>query len=276
MRTALYDHDTHRVVDCYKIVLPAGVLYLTNGDAAVTISPNTYQPAGITSRARSKMSTTDEVATMSLDIVPGALTTGGVGLAEAARRGALDDARVEVRRCVDPTTYGEASKGTIFVFAGIVDEVEPDSAQVSLVVKSIAALFDEPLPRRLLQPQCPFNVYDSDCGVNPASFTHTRFTASGSSATQVVLNSSSSNAVVGSWVTFTSGVLLGATRIVTAVSPAPPNGTTLTLDVPLPVAPQDGDALTVKKGCAKNRTACSGFSNLLRHGGTPEAAHEDS
>jgi hypothetical protein len=276
LRAALYNYAGQRAADCYRIALPAGTLYLTSGDAQVTITPNTYQPAGIISRARSRISSNDEVATMDLDLVPGTLQTGGVGLTEAARRGAFDDAVVEVRRVVDPATYGDSAKGTLCVFYGIVDEVEPDSEQISLVVKSVASLFQEALPRRLIQPQCPFNVYDSDCGVNPASFTHARTAAAGSSATQVVLSSASSNAIVGSWVTFTSGALAGATRIVTAVSPAAPNATTLTLDVPLPAAPQVGDGVSVKKGCAKNRTACSGFSNILRHGGLPEAVHEDS
>jgi uncharacterized phage protein (TIGR02218 family) len=159
----------------------------------------------------------------------------------------------------------------IIIFDGNVVEVEPGSTEVRVTVRSALSKLSTEIPKRLIQPQCPYSLYDTNCGVAEAAWTHARTAASGTTASVVKLSSSSTNATVGGRLTVTSGTYSGQTRTIKAVS-----GVDVTLAIPLPGAPATGAGLSVAKGCDKTRAACRGFSNIARFGGFPDTPKASS
>jgi hypothetical protein len=270
--TDLTGSDNHLAADLYWFAFASGTAYWTSGDAAISYAGNSYTPA-IIRRGSLQNSVGTEVASLEITITPGTQTVAGLGLCAAARAGYFGDVQVLVLRSMSPTTYGGVANNVIPIMNGYTVDVEPGSSTVRVIVKSLlvkAELFL--LPRRVIQPGCPFQVYDSDCGVTKASFTHARTAASGTTASLVKLNTSSTFAVPGSWVVITSGTYNGARALVRSVS-----GADLTLDYPLPGVLTVGDGIDVIRGCDKTRTTCDTvFSNLERNGGLPSAAYETS
>ena len=207
---------------------------------------------------------------MDITLAYGTATIGGLSMSLATARGAFDNLPIRVDRAY-MATWGSVPNGVVNLFSGTVMDVEPGSTEVRLTAKSGMSKLNEYLPKRLFQPMCPFQVYDAECGVATGSFRDERTVAAGTTTSTLVMNSTSTNAVTGSRVAFTTGTLSGSSFTVTAVA-----GASLTVFPKMVPLPATGDAFYVFRGCDKDRGTCSSvFSNIARFGGFPDAPPED-
>ncbi len=161
-----------------------------------------------------------------------------------------------------------APVGFIPHFYGLVGEVSVSDTAVSLQVNDFRILLSTMMPRNLYQASCPHRLFDSDCTLNPASFSRTGTTGLASTRQTIV-------AVVGSplgsatyalgKITMTSGKNAGQQRMVSEW----PSTDTFHLQSPLPYAPALGDTFTITPGCNKTMFSCLSFGNINNFRGTP-------
>lgn len=275
LQTTVFGQTTLVAADLWTITLTNGtVLRYTDGDTAVVYGGNTFAPLVFTAGDyQGRLGA--EVSSFEMTMQPGTVQVGGLPMLTVARFGGFDRARVKVERAFGATSYPSAPSEVVLVFSGVVMEVEPASVSLVLVVKSLVAIMDEPIPRRTVTPACPFILGDADCQVVMTSWTTARTIAAGTTETVLVISSSTTNAEAGGTVEITSGPYTGQRRLVRSVA-----GTSITLETPLPGVPANGNGVTLRAGCAKTRVACRDkFSNYngaailpgLRHGGCPQA-----
>jgi uncharacterized phage protein (TIGR02218 family) len=267
--------NVHKLADLYTIEFREGTVRWTSADLNVTDGVNTWLAAGATvpliSRGNSKASAGLSVDSLEVTIAPGASTLGGLSLKLAAIQGSFDNVRVLVERAY-MSTWGTAANLKVVVFDGLVVDVAPGSTEIVLSVKSALNKLNEQIPKRLIQPQCPYRVFDTQCGLTAATWTDSAKTvAAGTTASVIQLNASSTTANVGGYVRVTSGTLNGTYRTIKAVA-----GAAVTLNMPLPSIPATGVTLSIVKGCDKTRVACRAFSNIQNYGGYPDAPRADS
>jgi uncharacterized phage protein (TIGR02218 family) len=269
LQNTLYSGSYWSAADVYTFYFPGGTQYLTTADQNVTSGSTTWTTGSFLERGKLKVSAGMTVDTM--DLTMDRMTVGGMDISLASVRGLLDSVRVVVQRSYSTGSAYDTSAGLVTVFDGIIAEVQPGSALVQVQVKSLLTKAEASLPFRVVQPSCPWQVYDANCGISSASFTDSRTAASGSTAGVIILSSTSTRAVPGSWVTFTSGSLVNQTRLIRTVA-----GVTATLDMSFATAPAVGDPLTVKRGCDKSRATCTGtFNNYVNNGGLPWAPNPE-
>lgn len=268
---SLYLRESHILADLYTFEFQDGAQRWTSHPTPVTSGATTWTVGPGFKRGDSRSTTGLETDTLQITVYPDATLISGQPMVAAAVAGRFDGIRVKLQRAY-MATPGDASPGVVTEFDGYVSRVAPGATEIRLTVQTLLARLDVPLPKRLTMTNCPYSVYGEQCGVLPAGFTDSRTVAAGSTASAVVLSSASSRAVAGSQITFTSGALAGLTRLVRSVS-----GATLTLASSLPAAPAVGAALTVKRGCDKQRSTCKlVFNNLARYGGFPDTPRSES
>lgn len=254
--------------DLYTITLIDGtVLRYAAWDSDVTYSGHAFISTG-PQIERSKVRTVIgiEVDTMDMTVHANAShLINSTPWLQAAARGVLDGATVILERVffsTPPTVVG----GYIN-FSGRVADMSPTRSQVKMVVKSDLELLNVMMPRNLYQPGCKHTLYETDCGVNRASFAVAATVQSGS--TTISLNASALTAAAGyldmGYVVFNSGALSGMKRTIKAGSPGQ-----VSLLNPLPQAPANGDTFTAYPGCDKTMDTCQGkFSNLVHFRAMP-------
>jgi uncharacterized phage protein (TIGR02218 family) len=267
----LYAENIHRVANLYTFTFAAGTKYWTTADADVIYGGHTFDCDEVIIAEEPTISTgSSEVDTCDLAFAPGDTTLGGLTYKAMAMRHLFDRVPVLIQR-VYYEQDGDIA-GAVHLFDGWIEDAEAGSTLIRLTLKSLAARLEAPLPRRIVHPMCPYQVYEANtCKVTKATWTHSRTVASGSTTTLVKLSSSSTNANAGGWLEFTSGALSGTKMTILSVS-----GVDCTLAVPLPSAPVTGVGVNVVKGCDHTRTACNAFSNIARFGGFPDSPPPES
>lgn len=184
---------------------------------------------------------------------------------QAASRGVLDGATILLERVffsAPPTVVG----GYIN-FSGRVADMTVTRTEARMVVKSDLELLNVMMPRNLYQPGCKHTLYETDCGVNRASFAISAMVQSGSSATSLIASALTPGAgyLDMGYIMFTSGALNGMKRTIKASVPG-----SVSLLNPLPQAPANGDTFTAYPGCDKTMATCSNkFSNLVHFRAMP-------
>lgn len=164
------------------------------------------------------------------------------------------------------------------LLAGKVSECNVDGGRFRFSVRSHLDAYNQVIGR-VITPYCShdFGVFDpphSRCQATPLTWDATvtavtdalRFEVSWDAGAPTAAN------VRNGEVEFTSGALAG-TRPVEVFDLT--GGDALELYHLLVEAPQVGDTLTVKQGCAKTRTACKAFDQILNNGGFPDAPGSD-
>jgi hypothetical protein len=270
LASELYDLNVHQARDLYTLELAAGTQRWTSADVAVTVGSDTWTPAAVEGQIPQHAALGLEVD--SIDVTFGSeIDVGGTRVVERALYGELHGVRLLVTRAwvkADGTIAG-----TETLFDGEVEEVDPSSDRVHVAAKSaVARMQSSSLAGWLVSPACPFQVYDAQCGVDPADFTHPRSVGSGSTTEEVVLGSASTFLTVGGWLHFTSGALAGQRATVMEVL----TSTRARVASPLPSAPVAGADVNVVKGCPKTLAGCDEFSNRVVFGGAPWAPSEDA
>lgn len=251
------------VADLWKIILANGTtLYWTSAATTIATSSGTYSAGPVIERGPIRTKVGLEVDSLEVTLKGPAIQILGLAMPQAAGNGALDGARVELRRIVMPT-FGDTSKGDFIAFAGRVSTVNPSSTEVRLSIKSDLELLNVQMPRNVYQPGCSRTLFDSGCGKLRAAYQKTATVTGGDRYT---VNTSLPDP--GGWfdlgvITFTSGPNAGVSRTVKSFQSG-----TFTLALPLPYAA--AGSITAVPGCDKTKSTCqSKFNNLAAFRGFP-------
>jgi uncharacterized phage protein (TIGR02218 family) len=273
LNAALYNVNVFRVANLYTFTFAGGVeKRWTSHDVDVSWGGNTWDADEVAITEEPTISSgLGEVDACEMAFAPGTATIpGGLTYKAMGIRHLFDRVPVLVQRAYYASDGSVA--GVVHLFEGWIEDAEVGSTEIRLTFKSLAARLEESLPRRVIQPACPYQVYDaSTCKLNKASWTNARTVAAGSSTTMVKLSSTTTMAIPGSWLEFTSGNLSGTKATILSVSVAD-----CTLAVPLLAVPDTGSNVSVVKGCPKTRTACNAFSNIANFGGFPDSPPPES
>lgn len=310
-------HGGFRFTDLYTITLLDGQVYRwTTHDADLVVGGNTYNrvgqyPSGSQGvpglkRTRARWVLGTEVESLDITLFIGASSTAisdtrsdgtmtsvlnnGVGGFEYEMRrfnyGRWDGADVKIDRLFFGTSFTDVSLGTTPWFYGKVSNLRGGSETIEMTVKSgkehLAAM---KFPLRLVQPNCPYALFDAGCGVVRASYAIVTDSfgigdVSGgldAGETRVSLNDDLFNTFsarpVDFWklgtIRFNDGPNQGLSRTVVGSAW---NGASLfvTMIVGLPNELFGGEAIELTVGCDKTLLMCqSRFANATRFGGAP-------
>lgn len=278
--TLINSSNVFFAVDLYDIFLSNGDnLRLANSDRPIVypatgtvLTPGTFEPFGF-QRSGVHWSSTAQVDSLDVTmLVTTAEQYNGKPIAQAAREGIFDAARVALYRAF--FTQAGVLVDALLHFEGTVGQVEPTSSSVRLVIKSELDKLSRKMPENLVQPPCAHLFLDDGCDPNPPGTLRASVTSTGTLAgtpTTLVVGYTGSAATnfyqLGS-IHLTSGVCAGQYRAIR--SDADSGGLhNLTLAVPLPAAPAAGDTYTLIRGCPRTQAACSAYGNLARFRGFP-------
>lgn len=170
----------------------------------------------------------------------------------AVEGGAWTDAEAWLVRVV-PGVAGYAP-----LLAGKVREARVEDPRFVLEIRNWAELFNQPL-EQLITPYCRLRFGSTRCGATPVSSSATVTAVTDAMRFAVSYTGAARADDFYNWgeVEFTSGALAGVIAENLFKWDATGAGlASLVLQVPLPVAPQVGDTLTVRQGCPKTRDAC--------------------
>ncbi len=269
--TLLNSQNVFTMADLYTFTMLDGTYYRwTAADRAITVGGIPFSAQGpVIERGTTRVTASLEVDTLDITLLVGddPVLIGGVPLLAAAMNGAFDGARVKLERIFMPEP-GDTSLGTVVLFEGAVAGVSPSSTRVELTIKSELEKLNTQLPHNLYMPACSHALYDAGCGLSRSNFTDTASVGASPSPTTLAFASGLSEAD-GYYdlgvVAFTAGANLGVRRAVKSYV-----GNVVTLALPLPHAPAEGDAFTIYPGCKKSLTVCkTKFGNSDRFRGFP-------
>lgn len=216
------------------------------------------------------------IDTLDLTLNGQGYTIGSKTLGANAAAGYFDGARVRIDHLIMPTP-GDTSLGPIpSMFEGRVASVEPRGPDVVLRLKSELVALNKIVPRFLVTVSCTNAVYDANCALSKAAFT---LAGTVSAATTKTITAVGAVLAKGAGY-FTLGVLTVTTGgVVYKRAIAGWNGSVFTLQTPLPVTPNAGDAISVYPGCDKKRATCADvtkFNNLSHYRGYPHIPAPES
>lgn len=271
----------HRA-DTYKLTIADGTIYRWTSWASDIVSGgSTYLAAGAGTAPMVKRGPFSQngrlvIDTLDLEINGKGFTIGGKSLPLLAAQGFFDYARVQVDHFIMPTPGDVTTFGPIAsFFEGRVAGVEPVGPRVRLRLKSELIALNTMLPKFLLQPACGNAVYDTNCALVKATYTDAA-TANGGTTTTVTtvtaaVTGKAANYYVLGVVKFTSGSTLNGLRRSVTVS----NAGTITLALPLPIAPTT-ETFSIYPGCDHKKATCGAFpagtgatNNLVHFRGYP-------
>ena len=282
----------YQLAECYDITLATGQTYhFTSWDVplngiSVTTKAGTSGPfnylTGLTivrDKLTQKIGT--EAGSMDLLIAPqsdnpgGAPKIAGYPIAQAARYGFLDGAKIQYNELYLNPAIGNNTNAVGF-FLGTVQDINADRFMVHLTLDDfLAYLGNQQMPRLLWQVGCFHEVYDSGCALLKANFTVSGAVTSVGDAAHFV--ASAMTQPTGYFklgvLTFTSGANNGVSGPVNSFT----NPGAFAMRFPFPVAPSVGDTFTVYPGCDKQQSTCSNtnsaagppFNNLAHFAGQP-------
>lgn len=255
------------MADLYTFTLSTGtIVRYANYDMTLIYSGNTYDSNGPGFERTSVRTVFGlEVDTLDIKIWPDATDQiGGLPWIQAAARGVLDNATLSLDRAFmsSPGTI----VGTLNIFSGRVSDLSMTRTEVDMTVKSDLELLNIQMPRELYQANCLHTLYDTDCGLNRASFAVTTTVLAAISTTKLNVGLTNPDGYFDlGYGQFTSGVLNGVKRTVKAYG----GGTVILLN-PLPQLPNSGDTMTFYPGCDKLQPTCANkFNNLVNFKGFP-------
>lgn len=220
-------------------------------------------------RGTTKMVVGLQVDDMALTILsdPATDTLGGVPWPAAARAGALDGATIVLERAF-MASWGDTSKGTLILFAGVAANIQASRSQIAITVKSPLNVLTNSMPRNVYQPGCLHSLYDAGCTLLVGTFTKTGAVVAGSTTSAIKTNLTDADDYYDlGRIIFTSGVNNGLFRTVQQYFHT---GGQVNVAPPLPALPGIGDTFSIYPGCDKKQSTCNTkFSNLAHFRGYP-------
>lgn len=258
------------MADLYTITLAGGATVLRYSGAMVdvTFGGHTWSRGPLFARDKITHKVGVEAATLQVTVSAGpGDTVNGVGLIPFVIGGGLDGAAFKLERAFLPD-WRSAVTGTLIDFAGRVTSVKNiTGSDFELTVSAWTILLNVNMPADLYQTACLNTVYDANCTLSAATYLVSGTVGGG--ATTSAFNTSLSQAdgyFNQGRIVFTSGANNGLTRGVKTFLHA---SGAITLVLPLPTAPANGDAFHIYPGCDLTFATCgTKFGNSLHFRGT--------
>lgn len=191
------------------------------------------------------------------------VTVGNVPLAQFARQGGFDGARLSVTRQFS-LLPGSTACGSLNLFSGRVSTLTVSGSSVDMTVRSDLELLDEMMPRNIYMAQCQHTLFDTGCNISASSFVVSGNTSIGSTTSNIHSNLSQADGYFELGVIkFTTGANAGVSRTVRIYASG-----VITPVQPLNAAPAAGDLFQIRPGCDKLLTTCtSKFNNAANYRG---------
>jgi hypothetical protein len=273
----LQNNSTFFRADLWQIVPlnPVTPMYYTSWPRPITVGTTVFQQ-GLPNFKRNRLSAEVGVKVTTLDMEMSwdstCLLPNGNPMGTFIAGGGLTGAMVTLQTAIMLTPPTNAAldpllAGVVTQFVGEVggaDSIGRSSGKFS--VNSLLNRLDQYVPRNLIQPSCPFQLFDASCTVNPASFSTTGTVGAGSTANLIQCTlSQPTNWFQQGKIQFTSGVLDGLWFSIRFSS-----GTSITPTKTMGIAPAAGDTFIAFAGCDKTMSTCqSKFVNITNFGGYP-------
>ena len=254
LQTAL-DSGVVALATCVKITTKDSTVYgFTDWQTDLVVDAVTYQSIG--GYTASSVKSSSEMNVDNVDLV-GYFDANGLTVADI-RSGARDDAAIEKFK-VNPRSI---SDGIIKLRAGTLGRGSTGDLDYSLEVRGLFQRLQQPIGK-VVTPVCRAELFDAECGVNPASYTFSSTITGVTSrakfqdTTRTEADDYFNNGVI----EFTSGNNNGYSREVKDYTLS--SGEIETF-LPFPYDVAATDAYTIKAGCDKSLATCRDtFSNVV-------------
>lgn len=266
----------------YKVELlnGLGTYYYTTADADVLFNSNRYLSPSKTGalferkgeKGKIQLRKGLEVGTLQFTVLPNGAQINGVEFLTAIKNGVFDGAKITFYHAYwaqQAYTTLILPVGVVTMFGGSVASVSAKDGAATFTVNSLTDRLNQNLPRNIYQAGCIHTLYNGGCALNPAGFSFSGTTVTGTTASNInaVMAQESSYFDLGK-ITFTSGANNGISRGVKLYE----KGTicSFSLMSPFPYAPAIGDTFTAYAGCDKTKSTCANkFNNLSSFLGFP-------
>jgi uncharacterized phage protein (TIGR02218 family) len=180
---------------------------------------------------------------------------------------------------------GSTGSNVVQRWSGEIARVSFDGPFVQIQARGAYALFDQPLPRRLIQPQCNHILFDAGCGLSRSAWSFTAEVVSGSGHSVTLDTWGLSGGLPTGWGFanyFALGYLersSGEKLPILASGELAGGEIVLTLDRAPSVAFSASEAVVIVPGCDGRRETCQAyhvtnssqgkFNNYAQFGGAP-------
>lgn len=191
---------------------------------------------------------------------------GGTPWLEAAWRGQLDGALLQVERAFMPS-YGNTSPGTVVLFAGRISDIDCSRTGIDMKCRSHLELLNIQMPRRLWQSSCTHVFGDAMCQFNRATLQASFACLSGSNETEIVstVNPTPAGLYVQGTIFGLTGANAGDSRTVAGMSSG-----NISVKLAFLSPPMAGDQFQLLPGCDRSIATCTNvFNNVIHFGGMP-------
>lgn len=267
----LLNNAVYTMCDLVTITPVSGsVIRLTDADVDITLSSNTYYHNTYQfKRSNTKIHIglqVDEMDFTIFDIGSNLINTHT--LYQSCVNGYFDNAQIKVQRLMN--CYGTYTTDyLIWMFEGNVSAANPSRYEIKLKVKSELEKLNLPTPRNLYQPTCVNTLFDTNCGLNSATYIKNGTIGTVTSATvfqATIATTPTANYYDLGYITGTSGANNGVKRSIKTQTGT--TTVTLTLYYPLPYTPTAADTFTILPGCDKvYASGCTKYSNTAKFRG---------
>lgn len=259
--------------DLYELVLKSGVSYYwAVTDTDVKLGGKTYRSNGpIITRNQIKTSSTVSVDKLTVTINCTAQDKiGGVPIMAVAHNGGFDGATLKLRRAF---FNAKGVIDAIDLFEGVVEVKKGGGLTLQLDVKSTVQKLNVEYPIRRYYPQCPYCIYDADCGVDINKYRKRVRVTSVIDAHNVQFNTTFSNGYYDAGgIEWLDGALVGqVTQIIRSAN------NRIMYMTASDAMPQIGNEAYIYPGCDKTPKTCKDkFNNFNRNRATPYVPLKES
>ena len=258
------------IAECFTLTLASGtVVRVTSADVNIIYGGNTFSASsimieGLRYHSTCGLSVDQQTVTVSADP---SLLVDGVSVMAGIVNGLYDMCVVQRDMVFFSDYVGGTVVGGVTMFHGRILKCESvGRGQAELSVADDLIVLANDMPRNVYSITCNHVLYDSGCGVDPATHSTTGTVLAGST-TSVIKLAAATTEYVGGYALFTSGSASGTKATIKNAT----NGVSIELVYPVPDLPAAGDTLTLYKGCDHTKDTCSAkFSNLDNFRGFPD------
>ena len=259
----------------YTITLSGGVvLRFTDADITVRANGLNYKPFAGIRDGGVKQSIGVSVDTLRLTFLADARNAvAGVPFLRFVRKNGLDGALIKAERAYAAdwvTLHEDGAIGTIVRFSGRYSEVlDGGRTEVTVQAASWFELLNTNAPADVYQSSCLKQLYSTACGVNRNSYDAAGLVGAGASSDTSFPSNLATTAGYydQGTVVFGSGPNEGQRRTIRTQD----GSGRITLTLPLPSPPGEGDFFVAWPGCdlSKGAGGCMKFNNLAQFKGQP-------
>lgn len=275
LNTYLNTEKSIQSCDLYELLLPSGVnYYFADRDTNVDYMGHSYKAVSAPIVSRTQIKTSGDVSVDKLTVTIYASkedTIMGVPVLQIGHNGGFDGAVLHLRRAFFNTTG--AVLGHVDLFSGECNLKQGGGLQVQLEVKSEVQKLNTEWPMRKYYPQCPYTLFDADCGVDINRFKKRCKVVGVPNYNTVTVNIGvPDNEYNSGGIEWLSGALVGqSTQIVQSV-----NGQ-LRFISSNGAQPKAGDECYIYVGCDKTPECCRNrFNNWSHNRATPYVPRKES